>query len=96
MSRSPPSANSNSLLNRFQNWGAVICAFCLTFLFHPFAYQGSAGFLLAFSQQHYPVLAWLVPALWWLGSFIGLLILMGVIIRVLLMGGVMQLIRRVS
>ena len=95
---SKPFANNGptTLLNRLQNWGAGIGAVLVTYFLHPFAYMGSKDVVLSFSQKHYAFLAGIIPFIWWLLIFAVLLVASGVLLRVLLTGGVFQLLRRLS
>ena len=78
---------------RAQNWGAMLLALLITFFAHPFAFSGSVEAVTAFGARHYAI-GWAMPFLWWVITFGGIALIAAVLLRVLLTGGVISLIRR--
>ena len=80
-------------LERFQNWSATLGALLFAFFLHPFAYDGSVGFVAEFGERHYG-LGWALPPIWWLVTFVGMAAAAAVVLRVVFTGGVITAIRR--
>lgn len=80
---------------RAQNLGATVLALLITFFAHPYIYSasGSVQAVTEFGARHYAI-GWAMPFLWWVITFGGILLLSAIVLRVILSGAIINLIKR--